>query len=158
MLTKLKPGDGMIPALSPTWPGIHCGFCWPGKGNAQLKRRSIRTEPATRICRDIVFAFLIRTLLKMQRTGGPSLRILVYVRFKPSSNMRLGVILLLHLLRTRVHSGERRDRRVVAVAEAKFPTTSAGTWLIRPPLIILSRGQGHHVGRRATLLTQLRHG
>jgi hypothetical protein len=56
-----------------------------------------------------VFAFLIRTLLKMLRTGRPSPSILVYVRFKPSSSMWLGVILLLHLLRNRIHTAERRE-------------------------------------------------
>src|SRR5271163_3462391 len=44
----------MIPALSPTWPGIHCGFCWPCKVKAQLKKKSERTGAVKRICRDIV--------------------------------------------------------------------------------------------------------
>src|SRR5258707_14222165 len=58
----------------------------------------------------------------------------------------------------RSYSTEGRGRRVVAVTEAELLAASAGTWLIRPALIVLSRGQSHHVGRRPALLEQLPHG
>src|SRR5258705_12969474 len=57
----------------------------------------------------------------------------------------------------RSYSTKGRRRRVVAMTEAELLAASAGTWLIRPALIVLSRGQCHHVGRRPALLEQLRH-
>src|SRR5271170_6100690 len=64
MLMKENPGEGRIPALSPTWPGNHCGLNWPREGVAHAKTNNVSTKLAVLILEGIVCSIPKQVLKK----------------------------------------------------------------------------------------------